>query len=1366
MPRDPRTRPKLPAGLVAGLVFLTGLLVLLLLLRLDWREPLLERVPPRTVLDFEADVMEDLGAVTLTPTHRLRVSASRVVWRDGTGASWLESPRITFSVQVGPAARGPVLIHDGVIEEPRLRLLELAPDRWNFEQPLAPLLDPGRPAGPDPAREVRLRNIRVRNGMATITRADATFGATDVDMMLASGVILGPGVPEPALHLSEGTGTLVLPDTADQQVLRSVAFEDARLRLPEGVLAFDVARFRFGASVAANLIGTWDRRVEGPGIGLTAELERVELVDVPWLRVPSPEPAVASGQVRVESRPGGRSALSLTGLIIQSATSTATGSLRIGFGPTPPVVLESVDLRFDPLALSLVEAIAGPLPYVGELRGTMRGTAEDIRIALQADLAVSPAAERFRVDVGGAIAFPESGLELRHVLVELHAVPLSAVAVLAPGLPLRGPVSGTVSLEGLPDDVPLRLDVRLETAGGVVTVAGQVDLRGEVPAYDLTGRVVAIELRRLLEPMAPPAQLHATFDLAGRGVALEDATARLRLNGHFTGWQTTAADTIAIRLATDRGLLQADEARLVLGPIDLTAAGEWRFARGEGGAIEYALAVASLEPLAPYLPRGPAGTPRFTRGALSAQGTLAGTLDVPLLAGSVQGTDFWFGEWAASRFEGRYDARLEPELPQVTVEASARDLRTPGGDFDEAVVALELVRPVFELRFSGDRAGGLGLVAVEADGRIEDTGQHVVVVRSVELDLQRRRWRLPSPARIEWTEGETVHVAGLRLEPVDGDGVVVLDGVVWPFEQTAATVEVAALPVGDLLGLIRADLALAGDLWLRGTVQGPADDPSVLLDMDLRDGTIRDVAVQQLQTRLEYGARALSVDGHALVEDAARIEMDAVLPVDLVLGLPPSVTLVEDAPVRGRLWTEQFWLGALDPAIPWVDELQGWLSANLIIAGSSSDPVLSGRAELRDGAVRVALLNQRYDGIEGEATLDGPLLIVDRLIARSDGVAALTGTVRFEDLANPVLDLVAELDRFRAQGVSGRRSAALSGRLGIGGTPGSPLLSGSLRAEDGTLDLARLQPPGTLSEDLIGIAERFDPLGPMDFDPLEPAETGLRIADLQLTAGNDLWFQSHELRAQLTGSLTVSKPADEVMITGTLTGQGGTFNLRIGPATRRFEIVEATVQFFGTPDPDPALDITAARIIPGPNRTDFELRVRVTGMLSSPAIAFSTADGTSIPEAEALNFLIFGRATATLADFPGAGLGTTQGVYDALAFYGMFDWLSAAIAEQFGAGIDYFQLQVRAGAGELGTEVAVLLGHEVVNDVFVLVTLPTTDFEARWALAAEWRIDRQWTLEAGYEPPDLVLGVPGRRLPFALEREQQLFMSLRRRWTY
>jgi hypothetical protein len=1356
-----------PAGAAAALTFLVALVALLLLLRPDRdRVPLTERVAEKNVLDFEAEVLASMSELVVRPAHRLRLRGSNVVWLDGGGARWVESPRVTFAVNVGALLGGAVVVEDGVIETPRMRLVQTAPGRWNYERPLAPLLAPADPGRPELATEVRLRNLVVRNGDLAIVRTDATYRATGLQATLASAVLAGPGVREPRFHLSQAQATVTLPDTADGQFSRFVVVDDARLTLPTGGVAFDVARLTFGSSIATDLAGLWTPELGGLDLDATATVERLVLADIPWLRVEAPEDAVASGQVRIEALPGERSAVALTGLQIRSPTSTAFGSLRFVFGPAGALALESIDMTLDPLAISLVEAFTGPLPFVGELRGTVRGTAGDVVFDVRASLATTPAADRFTIDLTGSLAFLDVGVELRRVTAELRAVPLAALEPLAPGLPVRGPVSGTIRLDGAPGQAPIQLDVRLEAGGGVVTVAGTVDLRGTIPSYDLTGRLVGVELQRVLVHAAPPAQVNATFALTGQGTTLPDAAATLRLNGSFTGWQTEPGDTIAVNVQLVQGLVVAEQVRLALGPIDLVADGTWRFAHGEGGAIRYVLSVASLEPLGPYLPRGPEGAPRFARGALRAEGTLAGTLDAPALAGTLSARDFWYGDWSAARLDGTYDVRLGPGLPHAVVHATGATVRTPGGDFATAVVALDFTQPTIDVQFHGDRMAGLGVVQVEAAGRIDDAGVSDIVVRTIELDLDQHRWRLPEPARLEWTAGDVVRVTDFRLEQVDGEGLVRLDGIVAPADLTDLTIEAVALPIGDLIGLVRAGLDLDGDLWLLGTLRGPTASPSLVAEAELRDAVIQGVEIQHMRADLRYLDGTLTLLGDGLLGDMARFDVEGAVPLQLALGLPPTFELTADAAIRGRLRTDNFNVAALGPAVPGVRDLEGWLTANLAIDGTALEPVLSGTASLREGAVTVAILNQRYREIEAEATLEGELLRVERLVARSDGLASVGGTVRFEDLVNPVLELDADLQGFRAQGVSGRRDAAITGRLRIAGTPASPLISGRLVVNDGTLDLGLIQPPGTFSEDLIGIAERFDPLGPVDFDLLEPAETGIRISRLDLTAGGDLWFQGDELRAQLQGDLVIQKPAQDVMISGNLTGERGTFSLRIGPATRRFDIIDANIQFFGTPGPDPALDITAARVIPGPNRADFELRVRLSGPLSSPSVAFATEDGTSIPESEALNFLIFGRATATLGDFPGAGLATTQGLLDAVAFYGGFDLLGDALAERFGAGIDYFQVQVRTGTGDFGPELYFLLGHEVIDDVFVLVTIPTTEFEARWALTTEWRIDRQWTLEAGYEPPDMVIGVPGRRLPFALERDQQLFVSIRRRWTY
>ena len=85
----------------------------------------------------------------------------------------------------------------------------------------------------------------------------------------------------------------------------------------------------------------------------------------------------------------------------------------------------------------------------------------------------------------------------------------------------------------------------LELGTGLATVAGDVDLTGAVPRYDVTGRLVGIELQSVMAGV-PPVALTAQFAVVGSGFDPASAAARLRLDGRFTGWESEPGDTVAL----------------------------------------------------------------------------------------------------------------------------------------------------------------------------------------------------------------------------------------------------------------------------------------------------------------------------------------------------------------------------------------------------------------------------------------------------------------------------------------------------------------------------------------------------------------------------------------------------------------------------------------------------------------------------------------------------------------------------------------------------------------------------------------------------------------------------------------------------
>lgn len=1366
-------RSGVPAGLVAALTFAAGVIVLFLLLR----EGGGDRVTRAAPLDFDAHAFEEridelLDPVSLRPARAFRIRVRQVTWRDAAGRPFMEVPSAAFIIDFSAGPGATLRVADGVISRPQIRLVKYASGQWNYQRALAPLLDGN---GGETSRDggsfaMTLADIVVREGALIIDLPDARFAARSLDVRLASGRIGGAGPP--TFQVASAEAMLELPDTAAGTVTRAVALENARLRVMDGGVAFDIDRGVFGSSTFADASGVWDPDLGGLGLDAELRAEEFRIADLPWLRAEVPPDATGSFRLRIQPAGPQRTAIALSSLTISAPGSSATGSLRAVFG-AGGFTLEAIDLRVDPLALSLVEAFTGPLPYTGTLRGTLRGTGGDIRFDLRGTLATSPAAAPFETELAGQISFTPSGVRLDRVTTTLDRVPLSALEAIAPGLPLAGPVSGTVTLTGLPSEEPVRLDVRLEAGGGIVTVAGIVDLTGPVPAYDVGGRLVGVELRSVLEPAMPPAQIHATFELEGSGTELATADAAIRLNGTFTGWRAERGDTVAIRAQLADGRLNVDAGRLELGPVSLVAQGQWALVGVGGGAIRYELEVASLEPLAPYLPPDPQGRARFARGSLEAEGQVSGTLQAPLLSGRVQARDFRFGEWAAERLEGDYTARFGDGLPAIEAEIAGAQIRTPSADFSALQLDVDFTRPTFAVALRADQLGG-GLLELEAAGLIEETGRREIHLRTVEVDFEDQRWRLPSPARIAWTAGDAVRVEDLRLEQADGDGILRLEGIVAPLDRASFAIEVRSLPVGELTDLLGVDFDIDGELSMDGTVRGPADAPRIALNLALTEGTIRDVAVRSVELMLRYEETALVLEGAGILGDSAAVELSGRIPARLALGLPPSFEMAEGREMDVHLVTDDFPLRTLDPGIRSVQDLEGLLRADVQIAGTLDQPRLSGDMQLVDGAVTVPMLDKRYTDITGLATLSGRELRVRRMVAHSGGTATVEGRMTFEELTDPALDLVATLDRFAPQGVGSADDASATGRLRVSGSLRRPVVSGRVVMDNGAISLAPFTGGARFGDRLVGVAESFTPIATGELDIPGTGEAPIHVSNLQFVAGNDLWFVTDEARAQLRGTLELETVGNDLTLQGTLVGEQGTFNLRVGPVTRRFDIVAANVRFLGSPDPNPALDVTASRRVATVAEGGvIDVRVRVTGNLNNPQLSLGSAEGVAVAESELLSLIVFGRPSYTAGDVP---FGGQQGLFGQISdigtLVGGYDLLSAELGEaDVLEELDQFQLQQR-GAGLFDFQnIWVIAGEQFsLGSEDVLVTLETPlQSNELYVLAAEWRIDRQWTLELSLEPERYIGAVGAGRIPVPLNEidvDRQVLLVIRRRWTY
>ncbi|MBW3555199.1 MAG: hypothetical protein KY466_16955, partial [Gemmatimonadetes bacterium] len=271
MPESARRTGGLPVGVIAAATFLAGVLLLFLLFRGEGGKVPAPAPVEFDVESFEARIAERLEPITLRPARTFRVRVSSVSWRDGTGRPFLTVPGAMFVMDLS-APGGGLRVSSGVVTQPTLRLARSSTGQWNYERPLAPLLDgDGRETrGRGGGLAFSMSDMVVRGGDVTVDLPDTRFAVRSLELRLASARLSGPGVDAPTFAVSSAAATLELPDTAAGVVRRAVSLEDARIRLLDGAVAFEVDRGTFGSSTFADASGIWDPALGG--LGLDADL--------------------------------------------------------------------------------------------------------------------------------------------------------------------------------------------------------------------------------------------------------------------------------------------------------------------------------------------------------------------------------------------------------------------------------------------------------------------------------------------------------------------------------------------------------------------------------------------------------------------------------------------------------------------------------------------------------------------------------------------------------------------------------------------------------------------------------------------------------------------------------------------------------------------------------------------------------------------------------------------------------------------------------------------------------------------------------------------------------------------------------------
>lgn len=1034
------------------------------------------------------------------------------------------------------------------------------------------------------------------------------------------------------------------------------------------------------------------RAVEGTAVVRSAEqataaLDRILPADVPRLE----------GQARVRARCTGPGSLRCR---IEAAARREGDWLetRLGLELGPPLVIGLQGLR-------------------GRLRGQPVVLADPARVIVREGSAT--ATPLHLLAAGGSITAAGrvvwSGGEPSDLQARLAGIDLSVISRLLPQVSVRGRLDAALSLQGVPrrptidaaivarnlawdgealgdlrldagyDDRSAHADLRWRVGGSRARAvaelpvvldlqAGAVRLR-EQATMAIGVDVEQLELRRLARWIdGPPlrgeaeAIVRATGSIAAPRVELEVLARRLRVGEHRVG-------TVRLEATSDDGRTHA-EASLqgrALGQASVEATVPLAVVPTRGGVR--------------YRPQGlhqlQARLQRLDVGELMAvAGELANGPDDPT---PVEGV-----------VEGQVRATVEGEAIEGRVRLSVDALRLPG----QGVAAREVE---LSAELDGTRRAPLLAALLEAEGlrsRGQPLGRARLYARyedrALRAELEQTRGaesiaiaaRVPLEVdllgpRVRWRRHED-HRLSLRAEGVTDDAVRAAVGLPQGLAFTAAARLEAHGSIDDprLLARVRASVASDG------------------LDVPV-------AALVELEPRQQHARVLLGTRGNQslTVEARARALLPRLLQGQAELGATP---------IEVEARALELALQELAPMVPEaIYDPQGRLELQASITGTIDEPQARGAVQLRDAALTVVPLNQRFTGIELWATLDGPALVVRRLTARSgQGRISAQAALHLEpqDTRGRARVTVAKLPIVRPGLPMMQLQARVDAELDARGTTTAV----DLTVHDAVVDLVELGPiadakpiprsEGVVFVDAAGTRERraAEQTGA---DPWLPQAVALTVTlaeplEVRGAAADMAWTGHVEL---------LNPPQAPPTATGAFRLDGG----RVSLFGNDFDIQRAELRFPETGDLDPFIDLVATV-----DTAVAQITMIVRGRASRPSLTLRSDPPMS--QSDILAVLITGSADASRADDQSVSA-KAAGLLAAVSNPELYRYVQSTI------GLD----RIGVGFGETLEEPIVTVGKRLSKKVYV---------EAEYHHnAPEGQNDAEVRIEYRFAPPQWLL---------------------------
>jgi translocation and assembly module TamB len=592
-------------------------------------------------------------------------------------------------------------------------------------------------------------------------------------------------------------------------------------------------------------------------------------------------------------------------------------------------------------------------------------------------------------------------------------------------------------------------------------------------------------------------------------------------------------------------------------------------------------------------------------GKVKAQGTLAGSTDQPSTDFKLTARGLAAGEVGARTIEaqGMINAGADGALRLTAriVGIKARDLIIDELKFDAKGTRLQH-------EITAALRGADISASLRGDGGLDDQWRWNGNLTALEA-RGRFPFRLTAPARVN---------AGRSLLVIENLQAAALGGAVGPVSVRVAEGRItskgvltgltakALLSLAPQAGIDPRDLAIGGrwDFALEETVSGFAEIHRETGDLGLKAESNQTLGLNEFKMNVTAQSNALEAKIDA--QSARMGTLSAELRTRIGRRNDAWV-LAKDAPLEGLVTLDMQSLAWVLALAPQLDRVDGRLAAQLTIAGTAGQPLITGIASADDVQVRAVGPGLNLTDGTLRASLDGRTLKLSKFYLKAgDGKIEADGSADLSDGLRS-LDITARADRARIL-ASPNLTVVLSG-IGHAGLRDFQLaLDGKFQIDEGSYDLGTERKP-ELSDDVV-IA------GQMSADA--PGAKPLRVVlDLAVDLKDNFVVRGYGLDAVLGGSMRIASRDDALRAIGTIhTVRGDYFAYG-----QKLEIENCELNFSG-PLGNPGINLRAIRKI-----KSVQVGVEVSGSLQRPAVKLVSDPAMS--DSERLGWLVLGHDPQT-----------------------------------------------------------------------------------------------------------------------------------------